>query len=33
MTSKKHVVRFHIMGEEYTIRSEASPEHTREVAP
>ena len=32
MTSKKHVVRVHIMGEEYTIRSEATPEHTREVA-
>ena len=32
MTAKKHVVRVTIMGEEYTIRSDASPDHTRAVA-
>ena len=30
--TKRHVVRVTIMGEEYTIRSDASPEHTRAVA-
>jgi cell division protein ZapA len=30
--AKKHVVRVNIVGEEYTIRSDASPEHTRAVA-
>lgn len=28
----KHSVRVHILGEEYSIRSEVSPEHTRAVA-
>lgn len=33
MTGKnKHSVRVHILGEEYSIRSEVSPEHTRAVA-
>lgn len=32
MTQRKHVVRVRIMGEEYSIRSEADPEHTRRVA-
>jgi cell division protein ZapA len=32
MTANKHVVRVSIVGEEYSIRSEASPEHTRAVA-
>ncbi len=30
--SKKHSVRVTILNEEYQIRSDASPEHTREVA-
>ena len=30
--SRKHSVRVHIMGEEFTIRSDASPDHTRAVA-
>lgn len=30
--SRKHVVRVKILGEEYSIRSEAPPEHTRAVA-
>ena len=29
---RKHVVRVKILGEEYSIRSEAPPEHTRAVA-
>lgn len=32
MTGKRHVVRVTIVGEEYAIRSEAPPEHTRAVA-
>ena len=32
MTSKKHVVRVTIVGEEHLIRSDAPPEHTRAVA-
>ena len=32
MTGKKSSVRVSIVGEEYAIRSDASPEHTREVA-
>ena len=32
MTAKKNVVRVTIMNEEYSIRSDVSPEHTREVA-
>lgn len=32
MSDKKHVVKVVIVGEEYTIRSDASPEHTRAVA-
>ncbi len=32
MTSKKSVVRVTIVGEEYAIRSETDPEHTRRVA-
>ena len=32
MSGKRHVVRVRIAGEEYPIRSETSPEHTREVA-
>ncbi len=31
-TSKKHSVRVTILNEEYQIRSDASPDHTREVA-
>jgi cell division protein ZapA len=32
MTTKKHLVHVTILDEEYAIRSDASPEHTREVA-
>lgn len=32
MSSKKHVVRVTIVGEEHMIRSDAPPEHTRAVA-
>jgi cell division protein ZapA len=32
MSSKKSSVKVTILGEEYTIRSEAAPEHTRAVA-
>ena len=32
MTTKKNVVRVTIMNEEYAIRSDTSPEHTRQVA-
>jgi len=32
MTEKRHVVRVNIVGEEYSIRSDATPEHTRAVA-
>ncbi|MDP9202931.1 MAG: cell division protein ZapA [Gemmatimonadota bacterium] len=32
MTSKKHVVRVTILGDEYSIRSDQSPERTRAVA-
>ena len=32
MSGRKHVVRVKILGEEYSIRSEAPPEHTRAVA-
>jgi cell division protein ZapA len=32
MTTKKHLVRVTILNEEYAIRSDASPERTREVA-
>lgn len=32
MSEKRHVVKVTIVGEEYTIRSDASPEHTRAVA-
>ena len=32
MTSKKHTVRVTILNEEYAIRTETSPEHTKEVA-
>jgi cell division protein ZapA len=32
MTTKKNVVRVTIMNEDYSIRSDASPEHTRAVA-
>ena len=32
MSDKRHVVKVQIVGEEYTIRSDASPEHTRAVA-
>ena len=32
MTPKKNLVHVTIMNEEYAIRSDASPEHTREVA-
>lgn len=32
MSEKRHVVKVQIVGEEYTIRSDASPEHTRAVA-
>jgi cell division protein ZapA len=32
MSSKRNTIRVAIVGEEYTIRSDASPQHTREVA-
>jgi cell division protein ZapA len=32
MAERKNVVRVNIVGEEYAIRSDASPEHTRAVA-
>lgn len=32
MSEKRHVVRVTIVGDEYTIRSDATPEHTRAVA-
>jgi cell division protein ZapA len=32
MSEKRHSVKVEIVGEEYTIRSDASPEHTRAVA-
>lgn len=32
MTEKRHVAKVSIVGEEYSIRSDASPEHTRAVA-
>jgi len=32
LTSKKHVVRVTILGDEYSIRSDVSPERTRAVA-
>jgi cell division protein ZapA len=32
MSAKKNVVRVSILNEEYSIRSDAPPEHTREVA-
>jgi cell division protein ZapA len=32
VSEKRHVVKVQIVGEEYTIRSDASPEHTRAVA-
>jgi cell division protein ZapA len=32
MTDKRNVAKVSIVGEEYTIRSEVSPEHTRAVA-
>ncbi len=32
MTSKKTVVKVEILGDEYSIRSDATPEHTRAVA-
>ncbi len=32
MTEKKHVARVKIVGEEYTVRSDATPEHTKAVA-
>jgi cell division protein ZapA len=32
MTAKKNTVRVRIIGEEYTVRTDASPERTREVA-
>jgi cell division protein ZapA (FtsZ GTPase activity inhibitor) len=32
MTAKKHTVRVTILNEEYAIRTETSPEHTKEVA-
>lgn len=32
MSEKRHVAKVNIVGEEYTIRSDASPEHTRAVA-
>ncbi|MCC6931174.1 MAG: cell division protein ZapA [Gemmatimonadaceae bacterium] len=32
MSDKKHLVKVVIVGEEYSIRSDASPEHTRAVA-
>jgi cell division protein ZapA len=32
VSDKRHVARVNIVGEEYTIRSDATPEHTRAVA-
>ena len=32
MSARKHSVKVHILGEEYALRSDASPEHTRAVA-
>jgi cell division protein ZapA (FtsZ GTPase activity inhibitor) len=32
VTAKKHTVRVSILNEEYAIRTETSPEHTKEVA-
>lgn len=32
MNDKRHVAKVSIVGEEYTIRSDATPEHTRAVA-
>lgn len=32
MSEKRHVVRVSIVGDDYTIRSDATPEHTRAVA-
>lgn len=32
MTAKKNLIRVTILNEEYAIRSDATPEHTREVA-
>ncbi|HET7458271.1 MAG TPA: cell division protein ZapA [Gemmatimonadaceae bacterium] len=32
MTNRKHVVRVTILGEEHTIKSDASPEHARAIA-
>jgi cell division protein ZapA len=32
VSDKRHVVKVTIVGEEYTIRSDASPEHTKAVA-
>lgn len=32
MTDKRHVAKVNIVGEEYTVRSDAPPEHTRAVA-
>jgi cell division protein ZapA len=32
MSDKRHVARVNIVGEEYTVRSDATPEHTRAVA-
>jgi len=32
MSDKRHLVKVMIVGEEYSIRSDASPEHTRAVA-
>jgi len=32
MSDKRHVAKVSIVGEEYTIRSDAAPEHTRAVA-
>jgi cell division protein ZapA len=32
MSEKRHVVKVTIVGDEYTIRSDVSPEHTRAVA-
>jgi cell division protein ZapA len=32
VSEKRHVVRVTIMGDEFTIRSDASPDHTRRVA-
>ena len=32
MTDKRHVAKVNIVGEEYTVRSDATPEHTKAVA-